>query len=114
MPFVASDSEAQIRTTVFAQTLQQLGSTVGRNLQIDYRFAGGEADRVRQYAAELVALAPDVIVTIGSITAGPMQQATRSIPIVFMTLADPVGAGIFQSLARPGGNATGFTTFEYT
>jgi putative ABC transport system substrate-binding protein len=114
MPFVAGDPEAQVRSTVFAQTLQELGWTVGRNLQIDYRFAGGEADRVRQYAAELVALAPDVIMTVGSITVAPMQQATRTIPIVFTNLADPVGAGIVQSLARPGGNATGFTNFEYS
>jgi ABC-type uncharacterized transport system substrate-binding protein len=114
MPFVAGDPEAQVRSTVFAQTLQQLGWTVGRNLQIDYRFAGGEADRVRQYAAELVALAPDVIMTVGSITVAPTQQATRTIPIVFTNLADPVGAGIVQSLARPGGNATGFTNFEYS
>jgi putative tryptophan/tyrosine transport system substrate-binding protein len=99
---------------VLAQTLQQLGWTVGRNLQIDYRFAGGEADRLRQYAAELVALAPDVIVTVGSITVAPAQQATRTIPIVFTGLTDPVGAGIVQSLARPGGNATGFSNFEYS
>jgi putative tryptophan/tyrosine transport system substrate-binding protein len=114
MPLVAGDPEAQVRSTVFAQSLQQLGWTVGRNLQIDYRFAGGEADRIRQYAAELVALAPDVIMTVGSSTVAPMQQATRTIPIVFTNLADPVGAGIVQSLARPAGNATGFTNFEYS
>jgi ABC-type uncharacterized transport system substrate-binding protein len=114
MPFVAGDPEAQVRSTVFAQTLQQLGWTVGRNLQIDYRFAGGQADRIRQNAAELVALAPDVIMTVGSITVAPIQQATRTIPIVFTNVADPVGAGIVQSLARPGGNATGFTNFEYS
>jgi putative tryptophan/tyrosine transport system substrate-binding protein len=114
MPLVAGDPEAQVRSTVFAQSLQQLGWTVGRNLQIDYRFAGGEADRIRQYAAELVALAPDVIMNVGSSTVAPMQQATRTIPIVFTNLADPVGAGIVQSLARPGGNATGFTNFEYS
>jgi putative ABC transport system substrate-binding protein len=114
MPFVAGDPEAQVRSTVFAQTLQQLGWTVGRNLQIDYRFAGGEADCIRQNAAELVALAPDVIMTVGSITVAPIQQATRTIPIVFTNVADPVGAGIVQSLARPGGNATGFTNFEYS
>jgi putative tryptophan/tyrosine transport system substrate-binding protein len=114
MPFIAGDPEAQVRSTVFAQTLQQLGWTVGRNLQIDYRFAGGEADRIRQNAAELVALAPDVIMTVGSITVAPIQQATRTIPIVFTNVADPVGAGIVQSLARPGGNATGFTNFEYS
>jgi putative tryptophan/tyrosine transport system substrate-binding protein len=114
MPFVAGDPEAQLRSTVFAQSLQQLGWTVGRNLQIDYRFPGGEADRIRQYAAELVALAPDVILIVGSIAVAPMQQATRTIPIVFTGTADPVGAGIVQSLARPGGNATGFTNFEYS
>jgi putative tryptophan/tyrosine transport system substrate-binding protein len=114
MPFVAGDPEAQVRSTVFAQTLQQLGWTVGRNLQIDYRFAGGEADRIRQNAAELVGLAPDVIMTVGSITVAPIQRATRTIPIVFTNVADPVGAGIVQSLARPGGNATGFTNFEYS
>jgi putative ABC transport system substrate-binding protein len=114
MPFVAGDPEAQLRSTVFAQNLQRLGWTVGQNLQIDYRFYGGEANRLRQYAAELVALAPDAIVTVGSISVAPMQQATRTIPIVFAGLADPVGAGIVQSLARPGGNATGFTTFEYS
>jgi putative tryptophan/tyrosine transport system substrate-binding protein len=114
MPLVAGDPEAQVRSTVFAQSLQQLGWTVGRNLQIDYRFAGGEADRIRQYAAELVALAPDVIMTVGSSTVAPMQQATRTIPIVFTNRADPGGAGIVQSLARPGGNATGFTNFEYS
>jgi putative tryptophan/tyrosine transport system substrate-binding protein len=112
MPFVAGDPEAQARSTVFAQTLQQLGWTVGRNLQIDYRFAGGEADSVRQYAAELVALTPDVIMTVGNLTVAPMQQATRTIPIVFTNVPDPVGAGIVQSLARPGGNATG--NFEYS
>jgi ABC-type uncharacterized transport system substrate-binding protein len=114
MPFVAGDPEAQLRSTVLAQSLQQSGWTVGRNLQIDYRFPGGEADRIRQYAAELVALAPDVILTVGSIAVAPMQQATRTIPIVFTGLTDPVGAGIVQSLARPGGNATGFTNFEYS
>jgi putative ABC transport system substrate-binding protein len=114
MPFVAGDPEAQLRSTVLAQSLQESGWTVGRNLQIDYRFPGGEADRIRQYAAELVALAPDVILTVGSIAVAPMQQATRTIPIVFTGLTDPVGAGIVQSLARPGGNATGFTNFEYS
>src|SRR5262245_22808437 len=114
MPFTADDPEAQVRSAVFAQRLQQLGWTVGHNLQIDYRFAGGDITRVRQFASELVALAPDVIVTVGSITVAPMQQATRTIPIVFTNFADPVGAGLVQSLARPGGNATGFLNFEYS
>jgi putative tryptophan/tyrosine transport system substrate-binding protein len=99
---------------VFAQSLGQLGWTVGGNLQIDYRFSGGEVDRVRQYAAELVAFAPDVIMTFGSVTVAPVLQATRTIPIVFVNVADPVGAGFVQSLARPGGNATGFAQFEYS
>jgi putative ABC transport system substrate-binding protein len=99
---------------VFEQSLQQLGWTVGRDLQIDYRSPGGEAASIRRSAAELVALAPDLIMTVGSATMGPVQQATRTIPIVFVNLADPVGAGFVQSLARPGGNATGFTNFEYS
>jgi putative ABC transport system substrate-binding protein len=99
---------------VFEQSLNHLGWTVGRNLQIDYRLAGGAADPIRRSAAELVALAPDVLMTFGSATVGPAQQATRTIPIVFVNVADPVGAGIVQSLARPGGNATGFTNFEYS
>jgi putative ABC transport system substrate-binding protein len=114
MPFTAGDPEAQARSAVFEQSLHQLGWTVGRNLQIDYRLAGGNADPIRRYAAELVALAPDVIMTVGSLTVAPVQLATRTIPIVFTNVADPVGAGFVQSLARPGGNATGFTNFEYS
>jgi putative ABC transport system substrate-binding protein len=114
MPFTANDPEAQARNVVFEQSLQQLGWTVGRDLQIDYRSSGGEAASVRRYAAQLVALAPDAILTVGSVTIGPLQQATRTIPIVFVNVADPIGAGFVQSLARPGGNATGFTNFEYS
>jgi ABC-type uncharacterized transport system substrate-binding protein len=113
-PLTADDPETKARQAVFEQSLQQLGWTVGRNLQIEYRLVGGAADPIRRSAAELVALAPDVIMTFGSLTIGPMQQATRTIPIVFVNVADPVGAGIVQSLARPGGNATGFTNFEYS
>jgi putative ABC transport system substrate-binding protein len=83
-------------------------------LQIDYRLAGGDPDRLRRYAEELVALAPDVIMSVGSVPIGPLLQATRTIPIVFSNVADPVGAGFVQSLARPGGNVTGFTNFEYS
>src|SRR6516162_7026631 len=108
------DQEAHARNAVFEQSLQQLGWTVGRNLQIDYRLAGGDPDRLRRYAEELVALAPDVIMSVGSVPIGPLLQATRIIPIVFSNLADPVGAGFVQSLARPGGNATGFTNFDYS
>jgi putative ABC transport system substrate-binding protein len=114
MPFSVGDAEGKARSAVFEQGLQPWGWTVGGNLQIDYRFFGGEADRARQYAAELVALAPDVIVTVGSVTVGFVHQATRTIPIVFTNVADPVGAGFVQSLAQPGGNATGFTNFEYS
>ena len=114
IPFTATDPEAKARNVVFEQSLQQLGWTVGRDLQIDYRSPGGEAASIRRSAAELVALAPDLIMTVGSATMGPVQQATRTIPIVFVNLADPVGAGFVQSLARPGGNATGFTNFEYS
>ena len=114
IPFAANDPEAQARNLVFEQSLQQLGWTVGRDLQIDYRSSGGDATAARRYAAELVALAPDVIMTAGSLTIGPALQATQTIPIVFTNVADPVGAGFVQSLARPGGNTTGFTNFEYT
>ena len=82
-------------------------------MRIDTRWAGGDADRIRRHAAELVALAPDVILASGSAAAGPLLQATRTVPIVFVLVADPVGAGFVDSLARPGGNATGFTQFEY-
>jgi len=97
----------------FLQALQQLGWTVGRNLRIDYRWPGGDAERVRKYAAELVALAPDVILASGTANVGPLLQATRTVPIVFPIVGDPVGAGFVDSLARPGGNATGFMSFEY-
>jgi putative ABC transport system substrate-binding protein len=114
MPFTANDPEAQARNALFEQSLRELGWMVGRDLQIDYRWPGGEAASIRRDAAELVALAPDVIMTVGSLTMGPMQQATQTIRIVFVNLADPVGAGFVQSLARPGGNATGFTNYEYS
>jgi putative ABC transport system substrate-binding protein len=98
----------------FARGLQELGWIEGRNIQIDYRWGGGDLDRVRRYAAELVALAPDVfLVTSGSALA-VLQNATRTVPIVFASVSDPVGAGYVASLARPGGNTTGFTLFEYS
>jgi ABC-type uncharacterized transport system substrate-binding protein len=113
-PLTAGDPEVKVRSVMFEQTLQQLGWTVGRNVQVDYRTAGGVADSIRRHAEELVTLAPDVIVTIGSATVAPVQNATRIIPIVMVNIADPVGAGFVQSLARPGGNATGFINFEYS
>jgi putative ABC transport system substrate-binding protein len=110
----SDDPEAQARIAVLEQTLQQLGWVVGRNLKVEIRQIGGDVDRVRSDAAELVALAPDVILTIGSVAVGPLQQATRTIPIVFVNAPDPVGAGFVQSMARPGGNITGFSNFEYS
>ncbi len=109
----ADDPESSRRLTAFVQGLQELGWTDGRNLRIDIRWAAGDADRIRRYAAELVALAPDVMLAIGGTTVGPLLQATRAVPIVFVQVPDPVGAGFIASLARPGGNATGFTNFEY-
>jgi putative ABC transport system substrate-binding protein len=108
------DPEGEARITVFTQTLQQLGWAIGRDLKIETREVGGNGDRARRYAAELVALAPDAIFSIGSNSVGPLQQATSTIPIVFMTVSDPVGAGFVQSMAHPGGNVTGFSNFEYS
>ena len=109
----ADDPEGQTRLAAFAQGLQQSGWTIGRNVRIDTRWAAGDAERFRRYAAELVALAPDVILAVGAAAAGPLQQATRSVPIVFVNTTDPVGAGFVESLAQPGGNATGFLMYEY-
>jgi ABC-type uncharacterized transport system substrate-binding protein len=112
-PTAADDPEYQDRMAAFLQALAQLGWTVGRNVRIDMRWAAGDAARIRKYAEELVVLAPDVILAPGSATTGPLLQLTRAVPIVFATIPDPVGAGFVESLARPGGNATGFTAFEY-
>jgi ABC-type uncharacterized transport system substrate-binding protein len=113
MPFTATDAQAQARNAAFLQGLQQLGWTVGRNIQIDYRWSAGNVDDTRKYASELVALAPDIIFVPGSSAVGPLLQVTRSIPVVFTMVADPVGSGFVASLSRPGGNATGFMIFEY-
>jgi putative tryptophan/tyrosine transport system substrate-binding protein len=110
---VADDPEGQARIAAFLQGLQQLGWADGRNLQIDTRWGAGDADRFRKYAAELVALAPDVILAAGGAVVPSLLQATRTVPIVFTQTSDPVGAGFVDSLARPGGNATGFLGFEY-
>jgi putative ABC transport system substrate-binding protein len=107
-----SDPEGQIRAAAFRQDLQKLGWTEGRNIRIDYRWGAGEPDRARAYAAELMALAPDVIVANGTLASTALQRATRSIPVVFVVVIDPVGAGLVESLAHPGGNITGFATFE--
>ena len=108
----AEDPVAQARYAAFLQGLQQSGWEVGRNVRLETRWAPGSAD-TRKAAAELVALAPDVIVAAGSSSTGPVLQATRSIPIVFVHTPDPVGAGFVSSMSRPGGNATGFINFEY-
>jgi len=113
MPYAANDPQVQTRNAAFLQGLQQLGWTVGNNVQIDYRWSAGNEDDTRKYAAELVALAPDVIFASGSAAVGPLRRATRTVPIVFAATPDPVGAGFVESLARPGGNITGFTPYEY-
>jgi putative ABC transport system substrate-binding protein len=110
----ADDPSYQARIAAFLQSLAQLGWTDGRNVRIDTRWATSNADDLRRHAAELAALAPDVLVAAtGTATAAPLLQATRTVPIVFVNVIDPVGAGFVASLARPGGNATGFTLFEY-
>ena len=109
----ADDPEGQARLVAFREGLQQLGWIDGRNVQIDSRWGAGDADEIRKSAKELVALAPDVILATGSASVGPLQQLTRAVPIVFVIVPDPVGAGYVNSLARPGGNATGFINFEY-
>jgi putative ABC transport system substrate-binding protein len=113
MPLAADDPETTLRLAAFLQGLQELGWTVGHNVRIDYRWGAIDRDLVRKYAAELVALDPDVIVAAGSNIVGPLLQITRTVPIVFAVVSDPVGAGFVDSLARPGGNATGFSQPEY-
>jgi putative tryptophan/tyrosine transport system substrate-binding protein len=114
MPLPADDPVVQARVAAFAQGLQQSGWTIGRNVQIDTRWAAADADRIRSHAAELVALAPDVILTSGNAGVAPLLQVSRTVPIVFAIVPDPVGAGFVDSLARPGGNATGFSAYEYS
>jgi putative ABC transport system substrate-binding protein len=109
-----TDSEQQAALAVFQKVLQQLGWIDGRNVRIDTRWAEGDAREIRRLAGELVTLAPDVILASGTAAMGTLLQATRTIPIVFNNVADPVGAGFVKSMARPGGNATGFIQFEYT
>src|SRR5262245_25023054 len=113
MATAAGDSRAQNQLAGFLQGLQQVGWTVGRNVQIDYRWTAGKPDDIRKYATELVALAPDVIFVQGGPQLAALQQATGTIPIVFVGVADPVAAGFVDSLSRPGGNITGFMNLEY-
>jgi ABC-type uncharacterized transport system substrate-binding protein len=114
MPLTADDADEQAVMRIFVQGLQQLGWTDGRNLRIDFRGAGANLDDSRKYATELVALAPDVILSIGGVNLPSLLQATRAIPIVFLRVPDPVAAGFVDSLARPGGNATGFASIDYS
>jgi ABC-type uncharacterized transport system substrate-binding protein len=113
MTLAADDPEAQARNAAFLQALGKLGWTVGRNVQIDYRWTGADADRIRNAVAELVALAPDVIQANSAPATAALLLATRTVPVVFTQVVDPVGAGFVESLARPGRNATGFMLFEY-
>jgi putative ABC transport system substrate-binding protein len=114
IPAAADDADYQARVGAFLQGLQEWGWAVGRNVRIDTRWIAGDADSARNSAAELIALAPDVILAHGGTAVGALLQATRTIPIVFPVVADPVGAGFVDSLARPGGNATGFMTAEFS
>jgi putative ABC transport system substrate-binding protein len=108
------DPESVARRAAFEQALKELGWTNGGNLRIDYRWAANDPELIRKFVAELVAMAPDVILTSGSIIVGPMARATLNIPIVFLQVIDPVGSGLIESMAQPGGNITGFTQFEYS
>jgi putative ABC transport system substrate-binding protein len=113
-PWPDNDTEAQRRVTAFTEALQLLGWAEGRNVHIEYRWGDGTADTARKQAAGLVALAPDVILALSSAAAAPLLEASRTVPIVFAGVADPVAAGYVESLARPGSNATGFTPYEYS
>jgi putative ABC transport system substrate-binding protein len=114
MNLAADDSEGQTRIAAFVQGLRELGWADGRNVRIDYRWAAGDAGAFHRYAEELLALAPDVILASGTPSVQALQKVTRTVPIVFALVADPVGAGLVESLARPGGNTTGFTPMEYS
>jgi putative ABC transport system substrate-binding protein len=110
----ADDKEGQARLAAFLQGLQELGWIDGRNVRVDTRWGGGDGERARKYIAELVALTPDVILASGGSLVAPLLQATRTVPVVFTQTPDPVGAGFVENLARPGGNATGFSLFDYS
>jgi ABC-type uncharacterized transport system substrate-binding protein len=113
MNLAVGDPEGEARIAAFVQALQRLGWSDGRNLRIDHRWAAGDAGRFKRYAEELLTLAPDVILAAATPSVQALQRATRTVPIVFANVADPVGAGFVDTLARPGANATGFTPFEY-
>jgi putative ABC transport system substrate-binding protein len=114
LPASAEDPDFQVRIVAFQEELKRSGWSIGRDLRIDIRWAGIKADDIRRHAAELAAFTPDVILAYGSSTVGPLLQVTRTVPVVFPVVGDPVGAGFVASQARPGGNATGFMAFEYS
>src|SRR5262245_50094870 len=111
---ISDDAEGQLRSTAFVEALKKLGWNEGGNVSIDYRWAAADPERIRRYAAELIALQPDVIWTSGALPLLPLKRATSSIPIVFTQVFDPVGSGFVASLTRPGGNITGFTLGEFS
>jgi putative ABC transport system substrate-binding protein len=114
MTFAADDPDGQADFAVLAQGLQEFGWTVGRNLRLGYRWGANDLERFRTYAAELIALSPDVVVATAGSVVTAFQQASRTVPVVFVTTIDPVGGGRVESLARPGGNATGFLSYEFS
>src|SRR5262252_8162991 len=114
MNVAAADPEGQAQVAAFRQALQQLGWNEGRNVGIDTRWGENDVERDRRYAAELLALAPDVILATGTLSVAALRRVTRTLPIVFADISDPVGAGLVDTLARPGGNVTGFMIFEYS
>ena len=113
LPNTATDPESMSRIAALLQGLQELGWTDGRNVRIDFRWGAGEADQYRKIAAELIALAPNVVVPLGTLAVSALQGASHTVPIVFVEVTDPVGGGIVESLSRPGGNTTGFAAPEY-
>jgi putative tryptophan/tyrosine transport system substrate-binding protein len=113
MPGTADDPVYQVGNASFLQALGGLGWIVGRNVRIDYRWGAGDVERYRAIAADLVSLAPDAVLALGYATVSALQKATRSVPIVFVEVVDPVGGSLVASLARPGGNTTGFLLFEF-
>src|SRR5215213_310009 len=113
-PWPAEDAEAEARVSAFSRTLEQLGWTAGKNVAIDYRFGDGKTETMRKHAAQLIALAPDVILALSSAAVAPLLETNRAVPVIFAGVADPVAAGYVESLARPAGNATGFTVYEYS
>src|SRR6201995_5367839 len=112
MPFASADTAGQDRVRTFLKAMQELGWVDVRNMRVELRWAGGNEAELRKHAVELVALAPDVVIANGSAAVGPLLKVTRTVPVVFAIVPDPVGAGYVESLARPGGNATGFLMFE--